>query len=162
MANLKVEHLWHWFVSSPHCTCLSFCWMSLHCLQVCCTSLGKWMFTIVAKSFQFCFFIKFMLKSQFLFSNLSSKNEKVALFQNLLAKFFSSTTTSLSWVVALCSFAWKNNYKKLGCSNTSPSSKISMDKSSLEIQNNPNLFFVIMQQCRTTLTCYVLWRNSAK
>jgi hypothetical protein len=37
-----------------------------------------------------------------------------------------------------------------------------MDKSSLEIQNNPNLFFVIMQQCRTTLTCYVLWRNSAK
>jgi hypothetical protein len=37
-----------------------------------------------------------------------------------------------------------------------PSSKTFVDNSSLEIHNNPNLFYDIMQQCQTTLTCFLL------
>ncbi len=153
MVNLKVEHLWHEFFLSPHCTCPLLCWMQYP--EVFCTSLGKWLFTTATKSSQFCFFIGFLLDTRYLFSNLSSKNEKVAFFQNLRVESLSFITISLSRVVVVFFVCLEKYLQKLGCLDTSPSSKASMEsdflKSGYLETHNPNLFFAIMQQCQTLL-----------
>ncbi len=95
---------------------LSFILLSLflHYPQVCCTSLWKWTFTIAAKSYQSCFFTGFLLDFRYLSSNLSSKNEKVALFQNILMESPSFITISLSWVVVVFFICLEKYLQKIG------------------------------------------------